>query len=311
MSLNLIRSIFEHLPNCQNWTAHLIAFHHSKRQESTYNCRLIELEPHDRVNSLIQEICNSYLGNSKNHLSKYTDIRLYDGTCNPFSIYKITETNCSVTIDLDRLLQGIANTDRECDPFQIKANAYVLCGQLTLDNDVHQIKLISIASPITTLKHRFLHKNNRFAEITDKVLNLRTIINVIIYDRDVYFLDMSGESLFNMERTYKHRCAEAVDEIEALNIISDIDGFRSIATTGHNPRRFVAFSREKLNLLRTKSNRIKVKDKFGIPLTVDNKFDTTEKANAEKLVKVLCNKAMWDILEDEPVEVDGSKNWVR
>lgn len=54
-----------------------------------------------------------------------------------------------------------------------------------------------------------------------------------------------------------------------------------------------------------------MKDKFGIPLTADKKFDTSEKANAEKLVKVLCNKAMWDILEDEPVEVDGSKNWVR
>lgn len=311
MSLNLIKTIFEHLPDCHNWSVHLLAFHHPKRQESTYNCRLIELEPQGRIDSLIQEISTSYSGGTKNHLSKYTDLRVYDGTCNATTIYTIPEIGGSITIDLDKLLQGVANTDRECDPFQMKANAYILCGQVTLDNDEHQIKLISINSPITTLKHKFLHKNNMFEEITDKVLNLRTIINVLICDQDVYFLDMSGETLFNMERAYKHRCTEAVDEIESLKIISDIDGFRKIATTGHNPRRFVAFSREKLNLLQNESNRRKVRDKFGITLTADKKFDTTDKANSEKLVKVLCNKAMWDILEDSPVEVDGSKNWER
>lgn len=311
MSLTLIKSIFEHLPDCQNWSAHLLAFHHSKRHESTYNCRLIELEPQNRLNTLIQEISTSYSGGTNNHLSKYTDLRTYDGTCNATTIYKIPESGCGITIDLDKLLQGVANTDRECDPFQMKTNAYILCGQITLNNNFHQIKLISINSPITTLKHRFLHKNNRFAEITDKVLNLRTIINVIIYDRDVYFLDMSGESLFNMERAYKQRCSEAINEIETLNIVSDIDSFRNIASSGHNPRRFTSFSRDKLNLLQTVSNRKKVKNKFGIPMTTDNKFDITDNSYAEKLVKVLCNKAMWDILEDSPVEVDGSKSWER
>lgn len=311
MSLTLIKSIFEHLPDCHNWSAHLLAFHHSKTQESTYNCRAIELEPQDQLNSLVKEVSDSYCVGAKKHLSKYTDLRVYDGTCNATTIYKIPKTGCNITIDLDKLLQGVANTDRECDPFQMKANAYILCGKIALDNVEHQVKLISISSPITTLKHKFLHKNNVFEEITNKVLNLRTIINVLICDKDVYFLDMSGETLFNMERAYKHRCTEAVDKIETLNIMSDIDCFRNIATTGHNPRRFVAFSEAKLNLLNNKANRIKVKDKFGIPLTNDKKFDTADKANSEKLVKVLCNKAMWDILEDAPVEVDGSKNWVR
>ena len=68
MSLTLIKSIFEHLPDCHNWSAHLLSFHHSKRHESTYNCRIIELEPQNRLFSLIQEISNSYSGNTKNHL---------------------------------------------------------------------------------------------------------------------------------------------------------------------------------------------------------------------------------------------------
>lgn len=311
MSLPLIRAIFEHLPDCQNWSAHLLSFQHSSRQGSSYNCRIIELEPQGRLYSLIQEISKSYSGNGKNHLSKYTDVRNYDGTCIGTTIYKIPEEGSGVTIDLDALLSGVANTDRECDPLQMKANAYILNGQISLDNNQHQIKLISIKSPITTLKHKFLHRNNRFSEITDKVLNLSTIINVIIYDRNVYFLDMSGESLFNMERAYRQRCSEAITEIESLGIVSDIESFRNIASSGHNPRRFTSFSREKLNLLQNVSNRRKVKSKFGIPLTANNKFDIADNSNAEKLVKVLCNKAMWDILEDTPVEVDGSKSWVR
>lgn len=311
MSLTLIRSIFEHLTDCQNWSAHLLSFQHSSRQGTSYNCRIIELEPQGRLYSLIQEICELYSGNGKNNLSKYTDVRNYDGTCIGTTIYKIPEEGSGVTIDLDALLSGVANTDRECDPLQMKANAYILSGQISLENNQHQIKLISIRSPITTLKHKFLHRNNRFTEITDKVLNLSTIINVVIYDRNVYFLDMSGESLFNMERAYRQRCAEAITEIESLGIVSDIERFRNIASSGHNPRRFTSFSREKLILLQNVSNRRKVKLKFGIPLTANNRFDIADDSNAEKLVKVLCNKAMWDILEDTPVEVEGSKNWVR
>ena len=44
--------------------------------------------------------------------------------------------------------------------------------------------------------------------------------------------------------------------------------------------------------------------------TDDKQFDTSQKVDAEYLVKVLCGKAMWDVLEEVPVEVDGSKDWV-
>jgi hypothetical protein len=112
-----------------------------------------------------------------------------------------------------------------------------------------------------------------------------------------------------MERAYRQRCTEAITKIESLNIVSDIENFKSIASSGHNPRNFASFSKEKLNLLQNVANRRKVRDKFRIPLTANNKFDTSDNTNVEKLVKVLCDKAMWDILEDSPVEVDGSKRW--
>lgn len=48
--------------------------------------------------------------------------------------------------------------------------------------------------------------------------------------------------------------------------------------------------------------------RFRIPLKKD-KFDVSEPQNAEKLVKLSCNKGMVDPFEDLPVEVTSSKNW--
>ena len=310
MSLDLVKGIFGALPDCEEWHAHLLSFTHSKRQGTTYNCRRRELEPSERLSALIQDIAAGYVGEGKSKLNKYANVREYDGTCNSTTIYRISENNPDIEIDMEALLQGIADSDSEVDPLSMKAQAYVLCGNMKDGDDEHQIKLISMNTPITTLKNRFLHDKGKFWEIPDKVLKLRTSMNVIIYDKTVYFLDMSGETLFNMERAYKLKCAEAVNEIEELNIISDPETFRSTATSGQNPRRFAAFSKSKLQLLTQKRNREKAAKCFNIPLTDDKQFDTSQKVDAENLVKVLCGKAMWDVLEEVPVEVDGSKDWV-
>lgn len=309
MSLELINNIFTQIAENENWSVHLLGFKHSKRNGTSYNCRRIELEPKEKMQNIIEEISQVYTG-TNGRLSKYSDIREYDGTCNATTVYKISDSNQNIIIDKESLLQGIADSDVESDPLEMKAQAYVISGEINFAGDEHQIKLISMNNPVVTLKNRFLHKDDKFWEITDKVLNLRTIINVVIYDDTVYFLDMSGENLFNMERAYKIKCNEAVDIIASMDIVSDIDEFKNTATTGQNPRKFAAFSKSKLDMLSKKKNRKKAAEYFKIPLIGEEcQFDTSIEENADNLVKVLCNKAMWDILEEIPVEVDGSKNW--
>lgn len=310
MSLEKVKLIFQELKNYTNWSVFLLCYNHSKRNGTTYNCRKIELEPNDVTNKLINNISETYTNTSKNRLSSYVDVREYDGTCNGTTIYKISEEDNNVNIDLATLFQGIANLDVETDPMTLKPQAYGISGEIELDGQEHQVKLISMNAPITILKNRFLHNQGKFFEIDKKVLNLRTSINVLIFDKTVYFLDMSGETLFNMERAYRNKCNEAVAEIKTMAIISDISVFEATATTGQNPRRFTSFSKSKLQLLTQKKNRDKAAKHFNIPLTADKKmFDTSDKNNAEKLVKLLCGKAMWDIIEEKPVEVDGTKVW--
>lgn len=312
MSLQLINNIFWSIKENENWTVHLLGFKHSKRNGTIYNCRRIELEPKQKTQELVNEISELYIESERGRLSKYSDVREYDGTCNGTTVYRINENNGNIVIDLNPLLQGIAHSDVESNPLEMKCQAYLLCNTIKLGNEEHAVKLISMNTPIVFLKNRFLHNEGKFWEITDKVLNLRTIMNVVIFDKTVYFLDMSGETLFNLERAYKIKCNEAVDAIQNMKIITDIDVFKNTATTGQNPRRFAAFSQSKLELLTKKKNREKAAKFFNIPLSSDkSQFDTSNKVDAENLVKVLCGKAMWDVLEEVPVEVDGSKSWTR
>ena len=62
MSLILMRKIFESLPENQNWSAYLLKYNHSLKNGSKYNCRLIELEPQGRLNELIRDISELYIG---------------------------------------------------------------------------------------------------------------------------------------------------------------------------------------------------------------------------------------------------------
>ena len=112
-----------------------------------------------------------------------------------------------------------------------------------------------------------------------------------------------------MARAYKAVCHDAVSEVESTGIISGADTFRTVAESGHNPRKFVAFDRERLNALRNTNTRKAMAKRFSIPLDSENRFDATVDGAADKIVKLLCNKGMVDPFTNVAVEVSGAKQW--
>ena len=130
MSLDLLKDIFTSLPNYRDWHAYLLSFTHSAHQGTTYNCRRIEFDPADRLNSHIQDISSRYVGETESNLDKYLDVCEYDGTCSATTIYRISENNSDIKIDVEGLLSAIANADSEMNPFDLKAKAYILCGKM-------------------------------------------------------------------------------------------------------------------------------------------------------------------------------------
>lgn len=308
MTLEKMKALFAALPNCAAWSLQLLKINTSKTSGISYIGREITLSPEGTLMSFVGEISDHYINENKGVLASYHNIMEYNGSTVDRVIYSLNKMKTLIADEYNKLIEAISNPDTELDPLEFNARAYVLKGTINIDDCEKPIKLISMQNPVTSLKHKFLGANGTFKEITDKVISLRTSIDVIIMADSVYMLTLAGENLFNMERAYKKACALKLDEIKNCNIVNDFDAFLSVAGSGHNPRKFVSFNDEHLQKLKNTRSRAKMARKFNIPLDGDV-FDTTQPGATDKIVKLLCDRGMVDPFDDNPMEVAGSKKW--
>lgn len=309
MSLDKIRTTFQNFSTCKNWSLQLLNIKTSKKNGTGYNSREITLSPDNRLSSLLKDISDVYLGNGKKSLDLCQEVRTYDGTADARVIYSMDVDNALISSEYDSFLETIANPNTENDPFEY-TSAYLLKGQVIVDEEEIPVKLVSMQNPTTTLKHKFLCNKGKFEEVKEKLLSLRPTLDILIASDTVYFLTLAGENLFNMARSYKIVCNQKVVEIEALDIIEAIDDFKAVVTSGHNPRRFVSYDENKLAALKREATRISIARQFDIPYNASNgKFDASADGTSVKIVKFLCNKGMLDPIEKSAVEVDGARKW--
>lgn len=309
MSIEKLHEIFNVLPRCTAWSLQLLKIKTSKRDGTSYVGREIEFTPSSRLNEFVSEISERYIDADKGVLKSFIGITDYDGTTIDKTIYTLSINNELIQAEYNALIAAIATPDVEINPMEFKAQAYLLKGIIKMDGEDYPIKLISMQNPVTTLNHKFWMKNGTFQEISNKVLSLRTSIDVIICDECVYMLTLAGEKLFNMERAYKAICSSKIAIINDYNILTDFNSFASIAGSGHNPRKFVSFNDAHLQKLKNLGTRRKMAKKFNIALEGD-KFDSTKPDTSDKLVKLLCDRGMVDPFDDNPMEVAGSKKWI-
>lgn len=300
MSIEKMRNVFASLSTCTAWSIQLLQIKDSKRTGTSYAGCEVTFSPEGTLASFVQEISDRYISDKKDMLSSYHGIIEYDGSTVDNIIYKLDHSNPLISEEYKALLAAIAQPDSEADPLDFKARAYVLRGTITIDDEEKPVKLISMQNPVTSLKHKFLRSAGTFSEITDKVITLRTSIDVLIFDGTVYMLTLAGENLFNMERAYKSVCAEKLQIIEEYGIVTNFDSFSAIASKGHNPRKFVSFNDEHLRKMKNARSRKRIAEKFNIPMDGD-KFDTSEPEAADKLVKLLCDRGMVDPFDNTMV----------
>lgn len=309
MSIDRIKQVFNSLTTCSHWSLQVLNINTGKKMGTGYSSREIKIYPEKIVAVLLNDIMKIYVGDNKNRMNSYQDVRTYDGTADGRIIYKLNTDSALISTEYKAFIQTIADPNKENDPFEYKS-AYMLKGEVTVNEEEIPIKLVSIQNPTTNLKHKFLHEEGSFREIKEKVLSLKPTMDIIIIDDTVYFLTLAGENLFNMPRSYREVCHNKVGIIEKLDIIHSVESFKLVAESGHNPRRFISFNESKLDALKKKDIRIKISKKFSIPLNSDgDKFDASVCGVPEKIIKFLCNKGMVDPIEDTAVEVDGTKRW--
>ena len=308
MSISKIKSVFENLTTCDAWSLQLLQVKSSRRNGTTYCGREITLSPKDTMTNFLTEISDKYCSQEKGIEKMFESVTDYDGSTIDKTIYKLDIGSELISNEYHLFIEAIGNPDFEINPLKFLAHAYVIKGIVSISGEEIAVKLVSMQNPVTSLKHKFLCANGIFKEITDKVISLRTTIDVIIIDNTVYMLTLAGEKLFNMERAYKSICENKITDIIELDIFNNADAFRIVASSGHNPRKFVSFNEMNLRKLTDADTRVSMSHKFNIPMDGD-KFDMSKPGAADKLVKLLCGRGMVDPFDANPMEVASSKKW--
>lgn len=306
MSKEYIKNILSKTNTCDAWALQVVKITNSKKNGTTYVCSEVTISPEGRLKQLVNEITDKYLSSE---LDKYIECRDYDGSADGQIIYKFRKDNILISENYNKLITALADPDSETDPLLIKTNASILKGTIEIDGEELSIKFISMQNPITSLKRKFIKLNGTFKEITDKVVSLRNHIDVLVLGDQIYMFNLSGEKLFNLERAHKSICSSKLEKIKNANIVTNFEYFNEIASTGHNPRKFISFNDEYLEKLSNPDNIIEVSNKFDIPINGDTKFDTNVEGTSEKIVKVLCRRGMIAPFDNTPMEVSGSKVW--
>ena len=218
-------------------------------------------------------------------------------------IYQMSTANELIKNSYELFMNALANPDTEIDSVKSHYDCYVLKSSIQKNGEDIPIKLIFMSNPIKTLKNKFVKINDKYTEITNKLS-----IDMIIWNDKIFFFNNSGEKLFNMERTYKLICQKQINKIADNAIISDVEAFTNVAISGYNPRRFISFNKESLEMLKNNNIKSSISSHFGIPL-IDGKFDTSKEEVSQKLIKLLCGKGKLDPFNNRPVEVAGAKEW--
>lgn len=306
--LQEIKQILQNLTSATNWSVCVLQITSSTINGTKYLSREIILEPAGKTEEFISEIANRYIGEKGCFDSLFNDVSEYDGSANGKTIYWLKSDSQLIEKEYNDLIASLSTPNREINPFEMKTRASVISGTIKTEDETVPIKLISMQNPITLMKHRYLHSNGKFKELSDKVLTLRPTIDVMIVGETIYLFTLAGENLFNMERSYKALSNDYIAQIGNTGIIANIECFNAVASTGHNPRRFVSYNQAHLEKLKNVRTRKRIAEKFSIPLK-DGLFDASGDGAAERIVKILCNKGMVDPFENMPMEVPSAKKW--
>ena len=304
MSLSYLKKVFEAIGSLDSISVQLLRVTNNK-DGTHYYAREIEIQPEEELTDFITSICKKYTKD----LTQDQSVDDYKGDIVKGTIYKLPISDELISDYYQSLDTTAANPSTEGDVVMREWNALLIRGKITVDDEEQEVKLISMKSPITVLTNKYigLGKGN-FKRIKDPILTLDKNLDAVIINETFYMLTMQAENLFNMERSYKLRCGAKVEEVVKLDILSNADAFKTFATKGQNPRRFVSFNQSRLDAIKNTNSRKKYMKMFKIEMK-DGMIDTEDAKSSERLVKFLCDRAMLDPIDEGPREVSAAKAW--
>lgn len=234
------------------------------------------------------------------------DTRSYDGTVlDRGEAFEIGVNDRKVKGSCCDFLDALSKASVEHRAEDVNPNATVIRGY---NENGDEVVIVIKHSPLMRLTHRFMRADHVYKAITDPVLTLSTKIDAVIVSGKLVFLTIAGAQMFVSESICRNIASEKIEEIRQVKYLAGMDHFEDVALKGVNVRRFLGYNEQRVVDLKRAVCREKIANKFGIAMK-GNKLDLTNPDDADRFIRVVCNRGMLDPFDDKAVEVSSSKPW--
>jgi hypothetical protein len=308
MSLAIIKTAMSHCHDVSNWRLYAINYQLNRKQNIEYEAFPISFSD---PNSILDIVNSSITYFIEKTLPKKESVESYN-PYNPNQVinkFNISDTLINESIKL--LQQSLHHVNNKTCFKDMKCNSYLIQGSYKEDGSTeHIISFITIKTPFYNFKNKKIFKayERELKKVTETLFNFTNTFDILIIDQTVYMISSNCERFLNLEKSYRKKCSDKLQEISKADIIEDFPDFESAATCGYYPRRFATFNDEKFKAIQKIPMRKKVAEKLGISLNSKNQFIVKNEKLKARLVKTLCDKTRIDFINDNALcEVPASK----
>lgn len=287
-----------------SWSSFLIEYNHNKRPNE-YTCYDLNFSTDDLLSATISTMCDTFLSIVNKYERKILE---YTGETPKHVVDKLSTKNPIVAPSWNALIESINNSDDTSKFKDIKASAYVFVGSYTSDDLFKNIYLITRKNPILPYKKvLFTSKNNTVTKADEPLVQFSKSFDALVYNDTFYMINSNCESIFNMEYTHKIVCKKHLDELSSINIISNFNTYRSFASSGQNPKKFITYDSSLVTKLEQPIYRDKLSTLLRIPLDPKTKqFNLEKEDDARKFTSAICGKTKINLLDNGVCEVPSS-----
>lgn len=306
MSFQRIESAINTAKLITHWNSLLIEYNH-KRSPNEYVCYNINFASTQLLNDIITPMCNAFLSvvKKQNRILEYTAQNPKNTT------EKLDVTNKLMRLSWPSLINHINNSDDSVDLKNISANAFIFAGNYDdTDGNNKNLYLLAQKNPVLSFKKRtpiFSTRNNTIVETAEPLVQFGKCFDVLIVDNTLYSINNNFESIFNIEYSHKIVCQEHLQELDAADIIEDIDSYKTFASSGQNPKKFITYNPQIVEKLKKQKYKDLLKNQLHIPVNpTTHKFDLSDPKNARNFTLAICGKAKNNMFDDGVCEVPSS-----
>lgn len=313
MDTTKLMSVFKTLPQGQNWRLSAMSIRGGANSAPDFTSRLIILNPESAMTDYLAEIASHYIDKKHGWLLPFEEIVSYKGEWSSERIFHLSTDDEKVRETARRCKDADKGMAFLGNPEEIDVNALLLHGEISHGKEPTEVWLLSNRKPFQKLSRRFSWRKGKkvYERIDEQVLTLSTAFDAVIVGKDLFFLSIAGAQAFVCEKICREIAERKAKRLKTLAINTKV--LAKVALNGFNPKRFLSFNEHRVNELESSSDMCrKISSLFNIPFDENSKkFETKNPGEAERLIKVVCNRGMEDPFTENAVEVAWSAPWAR